>query len=98
MSPWHCSIAVLTNGKFLTAHRSSHRPKYDLIEKKGQPYFFRESSPLFKWDTNVEFEHQYGQSLVVRKGNEGQELSVSDLDKLALLAIQHKNVTFTSVL
>lgn len=98
MSPWHCSIAVLANGKFLTAHRSSHRPKYDLIEKNGQPYFFRESSPLFKWDANVEFEHHYGQSLVVRKAKEGQELSVLDLDKLALLAIQHKNVTFTSVI
>jgi hypothetical protein len=98
MSPWHCSIAVLTNGTFITAHRSSHRQNFDLVEKNGQPYFFRESSPLFKWDADVDFEHRYGQNLVIQKQKQDkQELSDSDLDKLALLAIQHKSVTFMSM-
>jgi hypothetical protein len=94
MSPWHCSIAVLANGKFITAHKSSHRQCFSLIEKNGQPYFFRETSPLFEWDANVAFGHHYGQRLVVR--TQSLELSDSDLDKLALLAIQHKSVTFMS--
>ncbi|CAG7979198.1 unnamed protein product [Penicillium olsonii] len=91
MSPWHCSVAVLVNGKFITAHKSSHRQNFDLIEKNGQPYFFRESSPLFKWDAIVDFEHLYGQNLVVRM-QKNCEPSDSDLDKLALLAIQHNSV------
>ncbi|CAG8273097.1 unnamed protein product [Penicillium salamii] len=96
MSPWHCSVAVLVDGKFITAHKSSHRQKFDLIEKSGQPYFFRESSPLFEWDAMVDFEHFYGQNLVVRVQKNWEEPSDSDLDKLALLAIQHRSVTFMS--
>lgn len=94
MSPWHCSIAVLANGKFITAHKSLHRQKFELVEKNGQPYFFRESSLLFKWDADVEFEHLYGRNLVVRVEKSRQELSESDLEKLALLAMQHKSVMF----
>ncbi|KAJ5309110.1 hypothetical protein N7508_004489 [Penicillium antarcticum] len=94
MSPWHCSIAVKLDGTFLTAHKSSHRQNFDLVEKNGQPYFFRESSPLFKWDVEVEFEHQYEQSLVIRQKDPNEQLSDSDLDKLAHLAIKHKTVKF----
>ncbi|KAJ5207114.1 hypothetical protein N7491_002254 [Penicillium cf. griseofulvum] len=99
MSPWHCSVAVTTTGEFITAHQSTHRRKYDLITKNGQPYFFRESSPLFNWDTRVEFEHHYGRNLVIRAHKPyDQELSDSDLDKLARLAIQQKSVSFLSVI
>ncbi|CAI7580850.1 unnamed protein product [Penicillium viridicatum] len=98
MSPWHCSVAVTTAGEFITAHQSVHRQKFDLIKKDGQPYFFRENSPLFDWDTRVDFEHHYGQNLVIRAQKQtDQELSDSDLDKLAFLAIQHKSVSFVSV-
>ncbi|KAL2698648.1 hypothetical protein AAEP93_010036 [Penicillium crustosum] len=98
MSPWHCSIAVTITGEFVTAHQSTHRQKFDLIKKDGQPYFFRERSPLFDWDTSVDFEHQYGQHLVIRVQKQiGQELSDLDLDKMALLAIQQKSVSFVSV-
>jgi hypothetical protein len=97
MSPWHCSIAVLSNGTFVTAHKSSHRQNFDLVEKNGQPYFFRERSQLFKWDAKVDFEHHYGQNLVIQRQNhDKQELSDADLDKLAHLAIQHNSVTFIS--
>lgn len=95
MSPWHCSVAVTTAGEFITAHQSAHRQKFDLIKKDGQPYFFRESSPLFDWNASVDFEHYYGQNLVVRARKQmDQELSDSDLDKLAHLAIQQKSVSF----
>lgn len=98
MSPWHCSVAVTTAGEFITAHQSAHRQRFDLIKKDGQPYFFRENSPLFDWDTRVDFEHHYGQNLVIRAQKQtDHELSDSDLDKLALLAIQHKSVSFVSV-
>lgn len=98
MSPWHCSIAVTTTGEFITAHQSTHRQKFDLIKKDSQPYFFRERSPLFDWDTSVDFEHHYGQKLVIRVQKQiDQELSDLDLDKMALLAIQQKSVSFVSV-
>ncbi|KAJ6180369.1 hypothetical protein N7519_010830 [Penicillium mononematosum] len=72
--------------------------KFDLIKKDGQPYFFRESSPLFNWNASVDFEHHYGQNLVVRVRKQmDQELSDSDLDKLAHLAIQQKSVSFVYV-
>ncbi|KAJ5617559.1 hypothetical protein N7537_002673 [Penicillium hordei] len=96
MSPWHCSIAVTTTGEFITAHQSTHRQKFDLINKDGQPYFFRERSSLFDWDTSVNFEHHYGQNLVI-KAQIDQGLSDLDLDKLALLAIKQKSVSFISV-
>lgn len=95
MSPWHCSVAVTTNGTFITAHKASHRESFELIKKNDRPSFFRESSPLFVWDAPVDFEHHYGQHLVVRTLDmAGQQLSDSDLDKLARLAMQHKRVTF----
>ncbi|KAJ5543103.1 hypothetical protein N7461_009106 [Penicillium sp. DV-2018c] len=95
MSPWHCSVAVTADGTFITAHKASHREKYDLIEKDGQAYFFRERSPLFDWDVPVQFSHNYRRNLEVRAQiRTGEELSDSDLDKLALLAIRHKSVTF----
>ncbi|KAF4761155.1 hypothetical protein HAV15_007315 [Penicillium sp. str.  len=98
MSPWHCSIAVTTTGEFITAHHSTHRQKFDLIKKDGQPYFFRERSPLFDWDASVEFEHHYGQNLVIRVQKQiDQELSDLDLDKMALLAVQQTSVSFVSV-
>ncbi|KAJ5498343.1 Pyoverdine biosynthesis [Penicillium expansum] len=98
MSPWHCSVAVTTAGEFITAHQSAHRQKFDLIKKDGQPYLFRESSPLFDWDARVNFEHHYGQNLVIIAQKKiDQQLSDSDLDKLALLAIRHKSVSFISV-
>lgn len=98
MSPWHCSVAVTTAGEFITAHQSAHRQKFDLIKKDGQPYLFRESSPLFDWDARVNFEHHYGQNLVIIAQKKiDQQLSDSDLDKLALLAIRHKSVSFISL-
>ena len=91
-------MAVTTAGEFITAHQSAHREKFDLIKEDGQPYFFRESSSLFNWDARVDFEHCYGQNLIIRAQKQiDPELSDSDLDKLALLAIQHRSVSFVVV-
>lgn len=69
MSPWHSTVAVRSDGTFITAHKSQHRQgeNYDLVCKGDQPYFFREKSELFKWEANVEFDHNYQQSLVVKE-------------------------------
>jgi hypothetical protein len=104
MSPWHSSVAVTTNGSFITAHKSTHRespPRFQLVHKKGQPYFFREKSPLFDdWESQVEFEHSYDRNLIVRmaSSNPGNKLvSESDLEKLAILTLAHKTIRFISV-
>ena len=76
MSPWHCSVAVMMDGSFITAHKSMHRRKFNLIRKGSQPYFFREKSPLYEWEADdVEFEHRYGRNLVVqrRPGNRSHQ-------------------------
>ncbi|PCH01316.1 Pyoverdine biosynthesis [Penicillium occitanis (nom. inval.)] len=70
MSPWHSTVAVTRNGTFVTAHKSQHRQddKYTLVHKGNQPYYFREKSELFEWEkSNVEFEHDYKQHLVIRE-------------------------------
>lgn len=40
-SPWHCALAVDSDGQFETIHRKDAiAAGYELIEKDGRPYFF----------------------------------------------------------
>lgn len=109
MSPWHCSVAVTTSGSFITAHKWLHRQKFELIHRGNQPYFFREKSPLYEWEAeDVEFEHQYGQHLVVRRrGGEGQKgdnnnnrenEGIEKSDKADGLAMSERNMDKLAVL
>lgn len=66
-TPWHCSIAVGVDGSYRTVHATDVRKSHNLIYRHGQPYCFREKSPLYDWEDDVvEFEHLYPQGLVVR--------------------------------
>ncbi|KAF6793734.1 glutamyl-tRNA(Gln) amidotransferase [Colletotrichum sojae] len=97
MTPWHCAVAVDTRGRFKTGHLAAWRDTHELVLKDGKPYFFRERSPLYSWDANVEFEHLYGGGLVVHNagGVEQTKSSLSDSDKRkagALAVLQGKIV------
>lgn len=66
MTPWHCSIAVTAKGQFRTVHASEVRSNFDLVEKDGRPYYFRDRSDIWKWDAPVEFDFIYPKGLVVK--------------------------------
>ncbi|KAI9149902.1 Isocyanide synthase xanB [Paramyrothecium foliicola] len=90
MTPWHCAVAVDTEGNFKTGHVEDLKDHYDLVEKDGKPYCFRERSELYSWDADVEFDHLYGGGVLVRnpEGSDQTKESLSDADreKLAELA------------
>ncbi|GME23715.1 Pyoverdine biosynthesis [Neofusicoccum parvum] len=88
MSPWNCAIAVSTKGTFRTSHVSDLRDSHDLVQKDGRDYCFREKSPLYRWDAEVEMEHHYGGVLVIRDKYDGKvELDQADRKRLVALAI-----------
>ncbi|KAK2030350.1 pyoverdine/dityrosine biosynthesis protein [Colletotrichum zoysiae] len=90
MTPWHCAVAVDIYGNFRTGHVIVWRETHDLICKDGRPYYFRERSPLYNWDAQVEFEHLYKGGLVVHNvGGADQtqkSLSAADKEKAVTLA------------
>jgi hypothetical protein len=94
MTPWHCAVAVDVHGKFVTGHAAVLRENHDLVYNNGQPYYFRERSPLYLWDAKVEFTPHYGGGLTVRNtGCQIKEfLSTGDLEKLAALLRLQGNV------
>ncbi|KAJ5146472.1 Pyoverdine biosynthesis [Penicillium bovifimosum] len=68
-TPWHSSVAVGLDGSYRTVHAEDVRDTHDLIYKNGQPYYFRERSPLFDWTEDglsVKFEHLYPCGLIIR--------------------------------
>lgn len=102
MTPWHCAVAVDVHGNFKTGHITTWKDTHDIVYRDGRPYFFREKSPLYKWDAQVDFEHLYGGGIIVHnKGGETQTRSAfSDSDKMkaATLAILQGNLTFKGFL
>jgi pyoverdine/dityrosine biosynthesis protein Dit1 len=96
MTPWHCAVAVDTQGNFKTAHVGVLNATHDKVFKHGRPYHYRERSALWNWDAKVEFEHLYGGGLVIHniRGDEQCKdlLSKSDKLKLASLAIAQGKV------
>ncbi|KAH8746348.1 Pyoverdine/dityrosine biosynthesis protein-domain-containing protein [Hyaloscypha finlandica] len=96
MTPWHCAVAVDTQGNFKTAHVGVLNATHDKVFKYGRPYHYRERSALWNWDAKVEFEHLYGGGLVIHnvRGDEQHKdlLSKSDKLKLASLAIAQGKV------
>ncbi|KAK4061987.1 uncharacterized protein Triagg1_10150 [Trichoderma aggressivum f. europaeum] len=73
MTPWHCSVAVTSEGQFRTALAIDLRESFDVIEQDGRPYYFRDRSDVWKWDVPVEFEVFYPKGLYIRaKATEGE--------------------------
>lgn len=98
MTPWHCAVAVDIHSNFKTGHIATWKSTHEVVCRDGRAYFFREKSPLFKWDAEVEFEHLYGGGIIVHnKGGASQTksaLSNSDKMKAATLAVLNRKLTF----
>lgn len=98
MTPWHCAVAVDIHGNFKTGHIATWKSTHEVVYRDGRAYFFREKSPLFEWDSEVEFEHLYGGGIIVHnKGGASQTksaLSNSDKMKAATLAVLNRRLTF----
>ena len=74
MTPWHCSTCVNSRtGEFKTAHAQAVKNHYDLIEKDGRAYYFRDKSEVWNWGRDVEFEFFYpgGVRVVAKSGGNG---------------------------
>lgn len=91
-TPWHCSVAVLGTGEIRTGHSEEFRKKYDVIERDGRPYYFRERSPLFELEAPVEIDHEYDGLILKTASPHPVSLSKNDEEKLATLILRFKSI------
>lgn len=92
-SPWHCSVAVGTDGSYTTVHSKDVRESHVPVFRDGRPYFFREKSELYDWaEGRAELQHLYPSGLLVRANQDEQTLHEADLEKLRDLAALQSSV------
>lgn len=89
--PWHASVVVLSNGEIRTGNSQDFRESHEVVTKNGQPYYFRERSPMYEWAAKVEFIHDYHGLIVRNPSPRAQILCRDDRLKLARLIVQHQN-------
>ncbi|KAJ6124899.1 Pyoverdine biosynthesis [Penicillium samsonianum] len=88
--PWHASVVVLSNGEIKTGKSREFRKLYEVVKRHGRPYYFRERSPTYEWEAEVEFQHDYD-GLIVKNPCQGvQMLGRDDRLKLARLIVQYQ--------
>ncbi|KAF2724383.1 hypothetical protein K431DRAFT_310319 [Polychaeton citri CBS 116435] len=79
-TPWHCVLAVGVDGSYSTIHSRDVRETHVLIHHNGQPYYWREKSPL--WDSfdqaKIMFEPQYPKTLLIYPKDSSSEMSLND--------------------
>lgn len=93
MTPWHATVVADVRGNFRTVHVEKVRDSHVLVYQDGKPSFFRERSPLFEWEAEVEFKNQYGRELLISKRGSGSAiLTASDKEKLASLVMSHRTI------
>ncbi|CAI7658505.1 unnamed protein product [Penicillium glandicola] len=88
--PWHASVVVLSNGEIKTGKSREFRELYEVVMRHGRPYYFRERSPIYEWEAEVEFQHEYDGLLVKSSCQKAQTLGRDDRLKLARLIVQYQ--------
>ncbi|KAJ5788033.1 Pyoverdine biosynthesis [Penicillium paradoxum] len=89
--PWHASIVVLSNGEIKTGKSRDFRELYEVVMRHDRPYYFREPSPIYEWEAEVEFQHDY-EGLIVRNPlKQAQILCRDDRLRLARLIVQYRD-------
>ncbi|CDM26762.1 hypothetical protein DTO013E5_7035 [Penicillium roqueforti] len=88
--PWHASVVVLPNGDIKTGRSQEFRKLYEVVMKHDRPYYFRERSPLYEWEADVEFQHDYDGLIVKNPCQRVQRLGREDRLKLARLIVQYQ--------
>ncbi|KAJ5447911.1 Pyoverdine biosynthesis [Penicillium cf. griseofulvum] len=87
--PWHASVVVLSNGEIKTGKSREFRKLYEVVVRHGRPYYFRERSPTYEWEAEVEFQHDYNGLVVKNPLQRAQMLGRDDRLKLARLIVQY---------
>ncbi|KAJ5509198.1 hypothetical protein N7527_011341 [Penicillium freii] len=88
--PWHASVVVLSNGEIKTGRSREFHELYEVVMKHGRPYYFRERSPVYEWEAEVEFQHDYDGLIVKNTSQRVQRLGRDDRLKLARLIVQYQ--------
>jgi Pyoverdine/dityrosine biosynthesis protein len=91
--PWHASVLVLSNGDIKTGDAKDFRDHFEIVNKNGRPYYFRERSALYDWSVPVEIQHSYKEVLIKNPGEGEQPLQLEDRLKLARCIVLHKGQT-----
>ena len=93
-TPWHCTIAVGTDGTYRTVHVKDVQDTHDVVLYNGLPYYYREKSELWDWNhAGVVFEPQYPSGLLVHPSEDAngpQTLTEEQMGNLRRLA-QHQS-------
>ncbi|KAJ5228636.1 hypothetical protein N7489_009344 [Penicillium chrysogenum] len=88
--PWHASVVVLSNGEIKTGRSQEFRKSYEVVMRHGRPYYFRERSPTYEWEAEVEFQHDYDGLIVRNPCQSVRTLGRDDRLKLARLIVQYQ--------
>jgi hypothetical protein len=88
--PWHASVVVLSNGEIKTGRSQEFRKSYEVVMRHGRPYYFRERSPTYEWEAEVEFQHDYDGLIVRNPCQSVRKLGRDDRLKLARLIVQYQ--------
>ncbi|CAG8908540.1 unnamed protein product [Penicillium egyptiacum] len=88
--PWHSSVLVLSNGEIKTGRSQEFRKSYEVVMRHGRPNYFRERSPTYEWEAEVEFQHDYDGLIVKNPCKRIQTLGRDDRLKLARLIVQYQ--------
>lgn len=81
---------VLSNGEIKTGRSGEFRKLYEVVMRHGRPYYFRERSPTYEWEAEVEFQHDFDGLVVKNPSQRIQTLGRDDRLKLARLIVQYQ--------
>ncbi|KAK4452720.1 Pyoverdine/dityrosine biosynthesis protein-domain-containing protein [Podospora aff. communis PSN243] len=94
-TPWHCAMAVRTDGSIETAPRSNFDSKPDAFElvhdETGAPSYYREKTELLSWNSPILAEPLYPCGLLIRPAGSVGSLSIEDVDATKLRALAERN-------
>ncbi|KAK0616551.1 Pyoverdine/dityrosine biosynthesis protein-domain-containing protein [Immersiella caudata] len=95
-TPWHCAMAVMTDGTIQTAPRSHFDSQPDVFElvrdETGSPKYYRERTDLFSWENApILAEPLYPCGILIRPAHGDNNLSIEDIDAAKLRALTELN-------
>lgn len=94
-TPWHCAMAVMTDGTVQTAPRSHFDASsgvYELVhDSTGAPSHYREKTPLLSWSVPILCEPLFPCGLLIRSAGKDGSLSIEDIDAQKLRSLAEMN-------
>lgn len=95
ITPWHSTVAIMTDGSVLAGQRKSFEDdaNMELVYEDGRPSYFRERSELYTWgpSASVAFEPMYPSGIMIRPSQEAKSLAIQDIDAQKVRALAELN-------